>query len=50
LGYLRLPVFCRTALANNLLVVAAFQFLIATFAMLLLDRSRAPLVLIAIVP
>src|ERR1700733_10084762 len=38
MGYMRMPVFCWTALAANLLVVAAFPILTATFAMLLLDR------------
>src|SRR5258708_25573778 len=33
-----MPVFCWTALASNLLIVAAFPVLTATFAMLLLDR------------
>jgi cytochrome o ubiquinol oxidase subunit I len=36
--YFRMPVFCWTALAANLLIVAAFPVLTATFAMLLLDR------------
>jgi len=36
--YSRMPVFCWTALASNLLIVAAFPILTATFAMLLLDR------------
>ncbi len=36
--YLRMPVFCWTALAANLLIVAAFPVLTATLAMLLLDR------------
>ena len=36
--YLRMPVFCWTALAANLLIVAAFPILTATLAMLLLDR------------
>jgi cytochrome o ubiquinol oxidase subunit I len=36
--YMRMPVFCWTALASNLLIVAAFPILTATFAMLLLDR------------
>ncbi len=35
---LRMPVFCWTALAANLLIVAAFPILTATLAMLLLDR------------
>jgi len=35
---MRMPVFCWTALATNLLIVAAFPVLTATFAMLLLDR------------
>jgi cytochrome o ubiquinol oxidase subunit I len=38
MGYSRMPVFCWTALASNLLIVAAFPILTATFAMLLLDR------------
>src|SRR6201982_802749 len=38
MGYKRMPVFCWTALASNLLIVAAFPILTATFAMLLLDR------------
>ncbi|HJU15203.1 MAG TPA: cytochrome o ubiquinol oxidase subunit I [Stellaceae bacterium] len=36
--YFRMPVFCWTALAANMLVIAAFPILTATFAMLLLDR------------
>ncbi len=36
--YFRMPVFCWTALAANLLIVAAFPVLTATFIMLLLDR------------
>jgi cytochrome o ubiquinol oxidase subunit 1 len=36
--YTRMPVFCWTALASNLLIVAAFPILTATLAMLLLDR------------
>ena len=38
MGYRRMPVFCWTALASNLLIVAAFPVLTATFGMLLLDR------------
>ena len=38
MGYLRMPIFSWTALASNLLIVAAFPVLTATFAMLLLDR------------
>ena len=38
MGLMRMPVFCWTALASNLLIVAAFPVLTATFAMLLLDR------------
>jgi cytochrome o ubiquinol oxidase subunit 1 len=38
MGYMRMPVFCWTALAANLLIVAAFPVLTATLAMLLLDR------------
>ncbi len=36
--YMRMPMFCWTSLASNLLIVAAFPILTATFAMLLLDR------------
>ncbi len=36
--YLRMPMFCWTALASNLLIVAAFPILTATLGMLLLDR------------
>jgi cytochrome o ubiquinol oxidase subunit 1 len=36
--YFRMPVFCWTALASSMLIVAAFPILTATFAMLLLDR------------
>jgi cytochrome o ubiquinol oxidase subunit 1 len=38
MGYLRMPMFCWTALAANLLIVAAFPVLTATLAMLTLDR------------
>src|SRR5271168_5269044 len=38
MNYMRMPVFCWTALAANLLIVAAFPILTATSAMLLLDR------------
>ena len=38
MGYGRMPVFCWTALASNLLIVAAFPILTATLGMLLLDR------------
>ena len=38
MNYLRMPMFCWTTLATNLLIVAAFPILTATFAMLLLDR------------
>src|ERR1700751_2759792 len=38
MGYKRMPIFCWTALASNMLIVAAFPVLTATFAMLLLDR------------
>jgi cytochrome o ubiquinol oxidase subunit 1 len=38
MSYMRMPVFCWTAFASNLLIVAAFPVLTATFAMLLLDR------------
>src|SRR6266849_10892326 len=36
--YFRMPVFCWTALASSLLIVAAFPVLTATFMLLLLDR------------
>ena len=36
--YMRMPVFCWTALATNMMIVAAFPVLTATFAMLALDR------------
>jgi cytochrome o ubiquinol oxidase subunit I len=36
--YMRMPVFCWTALASNLLIVAAFPILTATLTMLVLDR------------
>ncbi len=38
MNYLRMPMFCWTTLASNLLIVAAFPILTATYAMLLLDR------------
>jgi cytochrome o ubiquinol oxidase subunit 1 len=38
MGYRDMPIFCWTALASNLLIVASFPILTATFAMLLLDR------------
>jgi cytochrome o ubiquinol oxidase subunit I len=37
--YMRMPMFCWTTLAANLLIVAAFPILTATLAMLLLDRN-----------
>src|ERR1700723_3205933 len=36
--YMRMPVFCWTALCANMLIVAAFPILTATLGMLLLDR------------
>ena len=36
--YPRMPMFCWTTLASNLLIVAAFPILTATLAMLILDR------------
>jgi cytochrome o ubiquinol oxidase subunit I len=36
--YMRMPIFCWTALASNLLIVAAFPILTAVLAMLMLDR------------
>jgi len=38
MNYLRMPMFCWTTLASNLLIVAAFPILTATLAMLILDR------------
>ena len=38
MGYTRMPMFCWTALATNLLIVAAFPILTTTLAMLTLDR------------
>jgi cytochrome o ubiquinol oxidase subunit 1 len=38
MGYMRMPVFCWTALCSSMLMVAAFPVLTATFGMLLLDR------------
>src|SRR6202012_2090962 len=38
MSYLRMPMFCWTALVTNLLIVAAFPVLTAPFAMLMLDR------------
>ena len=36
--YMRMPIFCWTALAANLLIIAAFPVLTATLSMLILDR------------
>src|ERR1700760_720704 len=38
MDYMRMPVFCWTALASSLLIVAVFPVLTATLAMLTLDR------------
>ena len=38
MGYSQMPMFCWTALASSLLIIAAFPILTGTFAMLLLDR------------
>ena len=38
MNYTRMPMFCWTALASSLMIVAAFPILTATLAMLLLDR------------
>ena len=38
MGYARMPIFTWTALASNLLIIAAFPILTATLGMLLLDR------------
>jgi cytochrome o ubiquinol oxidase subunit I len=39
MNYFRMPVFCWTALASNMLIIAAFPILTATLLMLLLDRN-----------
>jgi cytochrome o ubiquinol oxidase subunit 1 len=36
--YLRMPMFCWTTLASNMMIIAAFPILTATLAMLILDR------------
>jgi cytochrome o ubiquinol oxidase subunit 1 len=38
MSYLRMPMFCWTTLASNLLIIAAFPILTATLVMLVLDR------------
>ena len=38
MSYTRMPIFCWTSLASNLLIVAAFPLLTAVLAMLILDR------------
>jgi cytochrome o ubiquinol oxidase subunit 1 len=38
MSYMRMPIFCWTALCSSMLIVAAFPVLTATFGMLLLDR------------
>jgi len=38
MSYLRMPMFCWTTLAANLLIVAAFPILTATLSLLMLDR------------
>ncbi|MGD9658151.1 MAG: cbb3-type cytochrome c oxidase subunit I [Methylocystis sp.] len=38
MGYLKMSMYCWTALASNLLIVAAFPILTATLSMLALDR------------
>ena len=38
MSYLRMPVFCWTSLASNLLILAAFPVLTVTLALLMLDR------------
>jgi cytochrome o ubiquinol oxidase subunit 1 len=39
MSYMRMPIYCWTALAANLLIVAAFPVLTATLLMLTLDRD-----------
>src|ERR1700716_2860372 len=41
MSYMRMPVFCWTALCSSMLIVASFPVLTATFGMLLLDRYAA---------
>ncbi|HEX3676106.1 MAG TPA: cytochrome o ubiquinol oxidase subunit I [Sphingomicrobium sp.] len=38
MSYLRMPIFCWTSLAANLLIIAAFPVLTAALALLMLDR------------
>src|SRR6186997_2601960 len=38
MSYLRMPVFCWTSLASNLIILAAFPVLTVTLALLMLDR------------
>ena len=38
MSYMRMPVFCWTSLASNLLILAAFPVLTVTLALLMLDR------------
>src|SRR6266403_2333867 len=38
MSYMRMPMFCWTTLASNLLIISAFPILTATLAMLILDR------------
>ena len=38
MSYLRMPIFCWTTLASNLLILAAFPVLTATLGLLMLDR------------
>src|SRR5262249_13317580 len=38
MSYLRMPMFCWTALGSNMLIIAVFPILTATLAMLTLDR------------
>src|SRR4029077_6825735 len=38
MGYMRMPIFCWTALASNLLIIAGVAILTATLAMVILDR------------
>jgi cytochrome o ubiquinol oxidase subunit I len=38
MGYFRMPVFCWTALAASMLIIAAFPILTATLVLMLLDR------------
>ena len=41
MGLMRMPMFCWTSLASNLLIVAAFPILTATLAMLICSTATS---------